>query len=96
LFTTAVDVYSYGMTCYEIMTGKLPFEGHSTNDYDIVLKGQRPEVPEDVDGWVRELLRNCWEFNPAKRPTFREILNLILANSIVCRRHKEESRREAE
>jgi len=28
LFTKAVDVYSYGMTCYEILIGKLPFEGH--------------------------------------------------------------------
>ncbi|KAG0588648.1 hypothetical protein KC19_2G259200 [Ceratodon purpureus] len=32
LFTTASDVYSYGMTCYEILTGKLPFGGHLGND----------------------------------------------------------------
>ena len=38
LLTKEVDIYGYGMTCYEILTGKLPFEDHSSIDYD-VLKG---------------------------------------------------------
>ncbi|KAG0625372.1 hypothetical protein M758_2G049600 [Ceratodon purpureus] len=93
LFTKAADVYSYGMTCYEILTGKLPFEGHPTNDYDLVLKGGRPKVPKYVDGWIRKLLSMCWEFNPVDRPTFLEILNMILSNSAECRRQYEVNRK---
>ncbi|KAG0585939.1 hypothetical protein KC19_2G050600 [Ceratodon purpureus] len=96
LFTKAVDIYSYGMTCYEILTGKLPFEGHPTNDYDLILKGERPQVPKYVDGWIHKLLNMCWEFNPVDRPTFGQILNFILANSAECRKVKEVFRKRAE
>ncbi|KAG0586370.1 hypothetical protein KC19_2G085400 [Ceratodon purpureus] len=81
LFTKASDVYSFGMTCYELLTGKLPFEGHPCMDYDLVLKGQRPEVPKSVDNWIQELLSWCWQSNPKARPTSGEILNFLEANS---------------
>jgi len=84
LFTNASNVYSYGMVCYEILTGKLPFEGHPTYDFDLVLSGQQPEVPHDVDKWVRNLLQRCWQFDPSARPTFGEILKLLEANSKAC------------
>ena len=32
VFSRAADAYSFGMTCYEILTGKLPFEGHPLSD----------------------------------------------------------------
>jgi serine/threonine protein kinase len=86
LFTKAVDVYSYGMTCYEILTGKLPFEGHLQNDYDLVLSGCRPEVPKYVDGWILELLSSCWQADPIARPSFAEILNLLISSSTIARK----------
>ncbi|KAG0627583.1 hypothetical protein M758_2G212800 [Ceratodon purpureus] len=86
LFTMASDVYSYGMTCYEILTGKLPFDGHLVNDYmDAVISGKEPEVPEYVEEWKRRLLSDCWEHDPAKRPSFGEIVNLICSNSLRIR-----------
>jgi serine/threonine protein kinase len=86
LFTKAADVYSYGMTCYEILSGKLPFEGHSHKDYiNLVLEGQRPKVPEYVDDWIQELLRMCWQSNREARPTFGEILRFLEANSVAAK-----------
>ncbi|KAG0627611.1 hypothetical protein M758_2G215200 [Ceratodon purpureus] len=82
LFTMESDVYSYGMTCYEILAGKLPFDGHQGNDLmDVVIRGKRPEVPEYVEEWVQKLLCDCWQHDPAKRPSFGEIVNLIYSNS---------------
>jgi hypothetical protein len=37
---------------YEILTGKLPFEGHRVSDYDFVLNGKRLVVPQYVEGWI--------------------------------------------
>ena len=86
VFSKAADVYGYGMTCYEILTGKLPFEGHCITDYDLVLNGARPIVPEYVEGWIQELLNGCWQSNPRDRPNFRDILKLLLANSIELKK----------
>lgn len=38
-FTKACDVYNFGMVCYELITGCIPFEGHSIRDYDFILNG---------------------------------------------------------
>jgi serine/threonine protein kinase len=89
VFSKAVDVYAYGMVYYEVLTGKLPFEGHRGSDYDLVLNGARPMVPEYVEGWIRELLNECWQSNPKDRPSFRDILDLLLANSNVLRKEDE-------
>ncbi|KAG0625437.1 hypothetical protein M758_2G055200 [Ceratodon purpureus] len=81
VFSREADVYAYGMTCYEILTGKLPFENHPLNDYSIVLNRGRPELPKYVNGWLHELLSKCWEHNPSKRPSFRDILDVFAIHS---------------
>ena len=92
VFSKAADIYSYGMICYEILTGKLPFEDHTENDYDVVLNGGRPKVPRYVEDWIRELLSRCWESNPRSRPTIGEILDLFVANSTEAKRWEESLR----
>jgi hypothetical protein len=77
-FSFAADIYSYGMTCYEIITGRIPFEGHSSTEYDVVLNGERPELPCDVPHWVRELIYDCWNPDPSRRPYFSDIVHRIM------------------
>jgi serine/threonine protein kinase len=87
VFSRAVDAYSYGMTCHEILTGKLLFEDHPLSDNlplltDLVINQHLClEVPKYVEDWTCKLLSMCWNSDPMARPTFREILDLILANS---------------
>ena len=86
VFSEMADIYSYGMTCYEVLTGKKPFENHPLEDnsllMDLVIKQElRPEVRDFVNVWTRDLLRSCWESNPKARPSFGEILRLFEANS---------------
>ena len=92
IFTKEADVYSYAMTCHEILTGEFPFQGHYTNDYDLVLKQrQRPKVPEYVDDWVSELLNRCWEEDPQARPSFKEIMDILSTSSAAVRRYQVQS-----
>ena len=91
VFSKAVDVYAYGMLCYEILTGKLPFQDHPLSDnpsllMDLVINGHlRPVVPEYVEEWHGELLRECWQFDPMTRPTIGEILRVLSTNSSIIR-----------
>lgn len=72
MFTQQTDVYSYGMTCYEIITGRLPFEDRRRSDYGI--GDERPELPSDIEPPLRELLHGCWHSHPSERPTFEQIV----------------------
>ena len=73
------------MTCYEILTRKLPSKGHPLYDFDLVLNAHRPEVPKYIDGWIYELLSSCWQAYPTIRPSFAEILNLLISNAQASR-----------
>ncbi|CAM6072830.1 unnamed protein product [Sphagnum tenellum] len=75
-YSAAVDVYGFGMVCYEVLTEKLPFQGHAMSDYDLVLSGKRPDV-SDQRLWVRELLHRCWDEDPHQRPGWDEILQIL-------------------
>ena len=74
-FSFEADIYSYGMTCYEIVTGRIPFEGYSLEQYDAVLNGERPELPLDLDPILREIITNCWHPDPSQRPFFCDIVD---------------------
>ncbi|KAG0601271.1 hypothetical protein M758_11G097800 [Ceratodon purpureus] len=79
LFTKKSDVYSYGMLCYEIATGFLPFEREgflgTREEQDLVINGKRPSFPDDVDGGMKDLITRCWHQDEDKRPTFKEIFD---------------------
>ena len=64
LFNEKSDVYSFAMTCYEVWIGCIPFEGVSAMSYDIVIGGQRLELPSHVDHWMKRLLSKCRHVNP--------------------------------
>ena len=72
VFTEKVDIYNFGMLCYEMITGCIPFEEHPGNDCSVVLGGKRPELPDDLDLSLKGLVE-CWQHDPELRPTSSEI-----------------------
>jgi hypothetical protein len=72
MFSKEVEVYGYGMMCYEVLAWNLPFEAHCGSNYDLVLNGECPMVLKYVEGWIRELLNGCWQSNPGDRPSLEK------------------------
>jgi serine/threonine protein kinase len=70
-----VDVYSFALVCYEILTRKKPFEGENMDGLRQRIKVDRlrPELPERCPTRLASLIRRCWEHNPRERPDFPEI-----------------------
>ncbi|CAK9191814.1 unnamed protein product [Sphagnum troendelagicum] len=76
-YTSKADVYSYGMTCYEVLTGLIPFDEHPRSDYSFVLSGNRPQLPKYVGDDVADLIRRCWHQQPEQRPEFLDICHKL-------------------
>ncbi|KAH0795320.1 TKL family protein kinase [Histomonas meleagridis] len=79
-----VDVYSFAMLLYEMLTEKLPFTGKNFHQvaYAVVEKGERPHLPRHGNSSISSLIKTCWNQNPKKRPTFREIFYLFLEGKV--------------
>ncbi|XP_062509749.1 uncharacterized protein LOC134185881 [Corticium candelabrum] len=78
-YSTAVDVYSFGIVMWEIWTGELPF-GEYRFDYqvdDAVSAGGRPHIPSDTPTDYRQLIIDCWQHAPSNRPTFPVIVQRL-------------------
>ena len=75
-FSTASDVWSFGITCVEIFQdGERPYpETKSLPDVmHMVNQGQvHPQPPDCSDGVYAELVK-CWQSNPAERPQFASL-----------------------
>lgn len=66
------DVYSFGMVCYEVVTGKLPFQDVRGDALErrIETGVLKQDLPGELDGKLRGLIESCWERDPHARPTF--------------------------
>jgi serine/threonine protein kinase len=69
------DVYSFALVCYEILTGKEPFEGEKMGDLykRVTLERARPKLPKICPRRLVSLIRRCWDHYPLSRPNFPEI-----------------------
>jgi serine/threonine protein kinase len=77
-YTAKADVYSFAMTCYEILTGNVPFDGFpQCAIHGKVMEGVRPKLPCHIDMSLSNLIQICWDIDPQKRPTFLEICSRL-------------------
>ncbi|GMI98442.1 hypothetical protein like AT5G41730 [Hibiscus trionum] len=79
-FTEKADVYSFGMICFQLLTGKVPFEdGHLQGDKmgRNIRAGERPLFPFKPPKPITNLIKKCWHDDPAQRPSFASICRIL-------------------
>ncbi len=47
--------------------------------YIVAVENRRPPVSDDIPPAYRELMEQCWDTDPEKRPPFTEVLRRITA-----------------
>nr|CAB3460963.1 unnamed protein product [Digitaria exilis] len=74
-----VDVYSFGLLLWELVTGSLPYEDMTPLQaaFAVVNKNLRPAIPRSCPAAVKFLIEQCWSWQPEKRPEFRQIVSIL-------------------
>ncbi|XP_028981135.1 tyrosine-protein kinase ABL1 isoform X1 [Esox lucius] len=73
-FSIKSDVWAFGVLLWEIATyGMSPYPGIDLSQvYELLEKDYRMDRPEGCPEKVYQLMRACWKWNPAERPSFAE------------------------
>jgi len=78
--TTASDVYSFAITMFEVIAREEAYAGDDSLTVmrevaDPLINGlRRPKLSHRVPRPLANLMRKCWDDDPAMRPTFDDIL----------------------
>ena len=77
------DVYAFGVTMYQVLTGKRPFRPvRKAGIIRAVISGERPTKPENAEeigmtDSLWNLLRDCWKEDRKTRPNIHHVVDGI-------------------
>ncbi|XP_037946729.1 tyrosine-protein kinase Shark [Teleopsis dalmanni] len=79
LFSHASDVWSFGITLWEMFSlGEPPYgEIRGVDAIKLIENGHRLSQPIYCPDQVYEVMKNCWNYKPKDRPSFRYLTNFF-------------------
>ena len=68
--STATDMYSFGIICFEVVTRRLPYAGTLLSEtLEKVKQGYRESIPTECPAALAKLIETCWAQDPQQRPS---------------------------
>ena len=60
------------------MTSSKPGFDDDDDFEEMILDGERPEIPDECPEFFRTMITKCWHQNPEERPEFVQILKELI------------------
>ena len=85
-YSREIDVYSFGILFWEILTGKIPFQELKENPNtcnkieQMIIDGYRPSLdvlPKDIPRCIIDIISDCWNSKPSARPSLGKIISIL-------------------
>lgn len=83
-YDSSIDIYSFAMIIFEILSGTVPFNGVRKVQvaWKLLYEDARPILPENViknneAKNLISLMKKCWDTNPKNRPTSGELVEIL-------------------
>uniref|UniRef100_A0A4W5Q4V4 Tyrosine-protein kinase n=1 Tax=Hucho hucho TaxID=62062 RepID=A0A4W5Q4V4_9TELE len=73
-FSFSSDIWSFGVTLYEVLT-----HGDHRQSPPVATNPFTLPCPRDCPSEVHMLMQHCWDFDPARRPSFKSLIESIEA-----------------
>ena len=78
---THSDVWGFATTVLHMATGQQPYHNLSmVQMVSAMTKKQLPNVPETLSAWLQQLLKQCFSFATAARPTVSQLLQVLISD----------------
>jgi len=89
MYDKRVDVYSYGILLHEIFYCTCPYMETGLDQMSLGRRVLQQNIRPDLrrrscPSQVQDVIKKCWDKNPAARPSFKQVNELLLGVQSVC------------
>jgi serine/threonine protein kinase len=78
-YTQESDIYGFGIIAYEVCTGLPPYHDIAHDKFLAIsiCQGLRPKSNYKIPQLILDIIKQCWDADPLKRPKANELYDLL-------------------